>query len=667
MASIIRIKRSETAGNPSTLGAGELAYSALTDNGSNGGDRLYIGIGTETSGDAANHYVIGGKFFTDRLDHTAGTLTASSAIVVDGDKKIDDLLVDNIQINGNTVSTTNSNGNLTLSPNGTGLVDIAGAYTLPRADGSNGQALITDGSGAVSFTTISTELDISGDSGTDTVSLVNDTLAIDGTSAQGISTAVTNNTVTITAANASTSAKGVAQFSSDNFAASSGTITIKDGGVANAELANSQITVAGDTGSQAIDLGDTLTVTGGAAITSSVSGDAVTLAVAVDDSSIEVSSDALRVKAAGITNAMLAGSIANAKLVNDGITIGSDDTSLGDTITDLNGLTSVDVDNITIDGNEISSTNSNGNISLNPNGTGTVDFNSSRLTGLADPTNAQDAATKAYVDARAAGLDPKESVRVASTADVDITSELTNGDTLDGVTLATNDRVLLRAQSDDTENGVYVVVASGGASRATDFDQPAEVTSGVFFFVEEGNTYADAGFVLTSDGGQQTVGTDSLTFVQFSGAGQIVAGNGLAKSGNTLSVNVANGIEISGDNVQLESAVAGDGLTYNSGVLDVVGTADKITVSSNAITIASTYVGQNTITTLGTITTGTWNGTAIAAANGGTGQTSYSTGDILVASGSSALGKLTLGVSGKVLQSNGSTLVYDDVDGGTYS
>ena len=105
MASIIRIKRSSVSGNPSTLGAGELAYSALTDNGSNGGDRLYIGIGAETSGNAANHFVIGGKFFTDRLDHTAGTLTASSAIVVDSNSKIDNLKVDNLDLNGNTIST----------------------------------------------------------------------------------------------------------------------------------------------------------------------------------------------------------------------------------------------------------------------------------------------------------------------------------------------------------------------------------------------------------------------------------------------------------------------------------------------------------------------------------------------------------------------------------
>jgi hypothetical protein len=126
MASIIRIKRSGTNGNPSTLGAGELAYSALTGTSSNGGDRLYIGIGSETAGDAANHFVIGGKYFTDMLDQTPGTLTASSAILVDADSKIDNLKVDNLDLNGNTISSTNSNGNIVLDPAGTGYVSIVG-------------------------------------------------------------------------------------------------------------------------------------------------------------------------------------------------------------------------------------------------------------------------------------------------------------------------------------------------------------------------------------------------------------------------------------------------------------------------------------------------------------------------------------------------------------
>jgi hypothetical protein len=103
MASRVKIKRSETAGNPEILGAGELAYSALADNGSNGGDRLYIGSGTETLGNAVNHLVIGGVFFTSMLDHAKGTLTANSAIIVDANSKINVLNVDNITINENKI------------------------------------------------------------------------------------------------------------------------------------------------------------------------------------------------------------------------------------------------------------------------------------------------------------------------------------------------------------------------------------------------------------------------------------------------------------------------------------------------------------------------------------------------------------------------------------
>ena len=128
MASIIRIKRSSVAGNPSTLAAGELAYSSLVDNGSNGGDRLYVGVGAETNGNASSHIVIGGKYFTDMLDQTPGVLTASSAIVVDANKKIDDFLVDNLELNGNTISSTNANGDLIITPNGTGKTIITNPY-----------------------------------------------------------------------------------------------------------------------------------------------------------------------------------------------------------------------------------------------------------------------------------------------------------------------------------------------------------------------------------------------------------------------------------------------------------------------------------------------------------------------------------------------------------
>ena len=124
MASIIRLKRSATSGNPSTLAAGEMAYSSLADNGSNGGDRLYFGHGTETGGDAANHEVIGGKFFTQQLDHAKGTLTANSALLVDANKKINELLVDNLTLDGNTISANDANGDVFISPSGTGQVVI---------------------------------------------------------------------------------------------------------------------------------------------------------------------------------------------------------------------------------------------------------------------------------------------------------------------------------------------------------------------------------------------------------------------------------------------------------------------------------------------------------------------------------------------------------------
>ena len=509
MAQTIKIKRSTTTATPSTLSAGELAYS---DN----SDKLFIGAPADSAVIA-----IGGKVYVDMLDHTAGTLTASSAIIVDSNSKIDKLLTGNIRINDTTNQIDTSAGDLILNPAASldidaGTLDLttqatefsiidnsatavtfsqgvnnfitldttnsaekikfgqqvefSGAYTLPTGDGTSGQALITDGSGTVSFTTISTELDIAGDSGTDTVSLVDDTLTFTGT--DPVQTSVTNNQVTISVDDATTTTKGVASFSNDNFAVTSGVVTIKDGGVANAEL------------------------------------------------------------------------------VNSSITLGTDTVNLGDTITDLNGLTSVDVDNLTLNGNEISSTNTNGNISLNPNGSGVIDVNNSRISNITDPTQAQDAATKAYVDAVKQSLDIKDSVRVATTANITIASDLNVGDTIDGVTLADGDRVLVKDQTTASQNGIYV--AGSSPVRSADANASAEVTSGMFVFVEEGTANADNGFVLTTDG-TITLDTTALTFVQFSGAGQIVAGDALSKTGNTLNVNDDNiTLEVSSDNLRIK-------------------------------------------------------------------------------------------------------------------
>ena len=176
---------------------------------------------------------------------------------------------------------------------------------------------------------------------------------------------------------------------------------------------------------------------------------------------------------------------------------------------------------------------------------------------------------------------------------------------------------MVKDQSSAVQNGVYVV-ASGSWTRATDADAPAELNPGTFVFVEQGTVNSDTGFVVTSDGAL-TIGTDAINWTLFSTSGTLIAGAGLSKNGYTLEVNVANGIEVSSDNVQLASSVAGAGLTYSSGVLNAVGTADRITVNADSIDIASTYVGQSTITTLGTIGTGVWQGTVIAGQYGGTG------------------------------------------------
>lgn len=171
--------------------------------------------------------------------------------------------------------------------------------------------------------------------------------------------------------------------------------------------------------------------------------------------------------------------------------------------------------------------------------TGSVSMNSQTITNVSDPVNAQDAATKGFVEATSQGLDVKDSCVAATTGNITISTALNNGDTLDGVSLSTNDRVLVKDQSTASQNGIYIVGSS--PARADDLAAGADA-AGMFTFVEQGTVNADNGFVCTSNKGSAVVGTNNLTFAQFSGAGQITAGDGLDKSGNTLSVDLkANG------------------------------------------------------------------------------------------------------------------------------
>lgn len=279
-------------------------------------------------------------------------------------------------------------------------------------------------------------------------------------------------------------------------------------------------------------------------------------------------------------------------------------------------------------GNTLVYRDSSGDFSAN-------DITANRVTGLSAPTDASDAANKAYVDAARSGLDVKASVRVATTADISLTNTTT---TVDSVGLADGDRILVKDQSTASENGIYVVSTSGSWSRAADADDNDEVTPGLFTFVEEGSANADSGWVLTNNG-TVSLGSTGLTFAKFSGAGQIEAGLGLSKSGtqsNTLDVNVDNvTTEISSDAVvvkdggideaKLNASVAGGGLTGGGGSALAVGAGTGITVNADDVQISATYAGQTSIDTLGTVTTGTWEATDVAVAHGGTGASDAAT------------------------------------------
>lgn len=174
--------------------------------------------------------------------------------------------------------------------------------------------------------------------------------------------------------------------------------------------------------------------------------------------------------------------------------------------------------------------------------TAAVSLNSQKITNLATPTNSTDAATKAYVDGVTEGLHIHSSVKAATTANINLSTDVEAGDTLDGVTLAAGDRILVKNQSTASQNGIYVVQSSGAAVRAEDFDQPAEIDSGDFVFVDQGTINGNTGWVQINIVG--TVGTDPVAFTQFAGAGTYTAGNGLTLTGTVFSINTATTVDL---------------------------------------------------------------------------------------------------------------------------
>ena len=277
--------------------------------------------------------------------------------------------------------------------------------------------------------------------------------------------------------------------------------------------------------------------------------------------------------------------------------------------------------------------------------TGSVSLNSQTITNLADPVNTQDAATKGFVEATSQGLDVKDSCKAATTGNITISTALNNGDTLDGVTLATNDRVLVKDQSTASQNGIYIVGSS--PARASDLAAGSDA-AGMFTFVEQGTVNADNGFVCTSNKGSAVTGTNNLTFAQFSGAGQITAGDGLDKSGNTLSVDLkANGGLVI-ESTEIAIDLAASSIT---GTLPV----SKLTSVTATATEINKLDGLNSTTTeLNTCTDGSTSATA----------TTLATADRMVINDGGTMVQVALSDLVTFLE-NGSVSGFD-IDGGSY-
>lgn len=313
---------------------------------------------------------------------------------------------------------------------------------------------------------VATDLDITGDTGTTSISLLSEGLTVAG--GEGIDVAVTENTITISAEDATSTNKGVAKFNSVDFTVTGGDVTL------NAER--------------------------------------------VEDI---VSSQIL------------------------------DGTGLDKSYDDDNGKLTLSIDSTVVTKND-QQTLTNKVLGANVDLGANLDAQGYKITNVGTPTESNDAVNKAYVDAVAEGLHVHEAAKAYFDSAVDLI-EIIPGAVQDSVTLAVGDRVLLNGQTLQAENGIYVVNASGPATRALDFDSPLEVKSGDFIFVSLGTSYGNTGWVQTN--ATVTIGVSPVSFTQFSGAGTYLAGEGLTISGTEFAVGQGTGIVVNANDVAIDTEV----------------------------------------------------------------------------------------------------------------
>ena len=488
MAQTIKIKRSSSSAAPSSLGAGELAYSSNSQ-------KLFVG--SPAVGNAVT--TIGGDLYVAMLDHSAGTLTASSAILVGSDSKIDQLKTGSTVITGanNTIATTSA------------------AFELKTV--TSGNITITSAADLI--------------------------LKHGGT----LNLATQANSLTIL---------------DDNAAA----LDINEGGTSYIKLITTNGSEEIEFGKN-VDLNGTLDVSGAATVSSLTSNNAIAAA-----GNLTINTNKFSV-AGGTGNTIIAGTLNGQGNVDFDSDLNVDGNST------FNGnvtLGNAGGDTITVTGTSTFGQSADFDGGLTIAGSQTVDAGGNKILNVGTPVASTDAANKGYVDAVKQALDIKDSVRVATTANIastynngtsgvgaTITADANGAISIDDVSPTTGNRILVKNQTDTTENGIYTVTTVGDGSnpfvltRAIDNDSSADMTGGVFCFVEEGTVSADAGFVLSNVTGSATLGTTGLGFTQFSGAGSVTAGAGLGKTGNTLSVNVDDAsIEINSDTLRLKGVTS---------------------------------------------------------------------------------------------------------------
>ena len=357
------------------------------------------------------------------------------------------------------------------------------------------------------------DLDFEGDSGSSSVDL--DSQSFDIAGGSGITTTASGQTLTVAGDDATTSAKGVASFSSDNFAVSSGAVTIKTGGVENAELANSSVNYGG----VSLSLGGSDT-TPAFNLVDATGYTASALTGTIGNSQV----------ATGIDSAKIAdGTVSNTEFQYINSLSSNAQTQLSGKLTASNNLSDI--------GTASTARTNLGLGTIATQASSNVAVTGGSITGIGSPSSNSDVAIKSYVDDAVAGLRTRIIAECATTANVNLTNGLEAGDSIDGVTLVAGDRVLVKDQSDATENGLYLAVGSGAgaASRDPEHNTIAELSGGMIV-VNQGTANDNKIFLCTTDS-DGSIGSTNITYtvVTPSNTGTVTS-IGLTQSGSEFTI-----------------------------------------------------------------------------------------------------------------------------------